>query len=201
MDGIVGGPVGCSGLSDLGRRQVEALARRWETRPPAADVLLSSTLPRAIETAELLAPVLGDLPVVQREDLCELFPGESDAITWEQFRARYRPDGWSYDPHRPMAPGAESWVAFQARVADALRSVSTEHVGRTVVVACHGGIVDGSMHHLLGLPVTGPRSWRVTNSSVTEWRLEEGADGEAPDRAWRLLRFNDAAHLEGAALD
>lgn len=174
-----------------------ALCRRWERHPPGADVLLSSTLPRAVETAGLLAPVLGGLPVEQHEDLCELRPGESDAITWEEFRERYRPDGWSYDPHLPMAPGAESWVSFQERVARALDTVARVHYGRTIVVACHGGIVDGSMHHLLGLPVTGPRSWRVTNSSVTEWSLTDAADGEPGGRAWRLLRFNDAAHLEG----
>jgi 2,3-bisphosphoglycerate-dependent phosphoglycerate mutase len=195
VDRVVGGPTGCSGLSRQGREQVIALRRRWERHPPGADVLLSSTLPRARETAELLAPAVGRLPVEAREDLCELFPGESDAITWEEFGRRYRPAGWSYDPAEPMAPGAESWLSFNERVARALDEVVAAHEGRTVVVACHGGVVDASMHHFLSLPPDGPRSWRVTNSSVTEWLT--GEPGEPDGSRWRLVRFNDAAHLEG----
>lgn len=201
VDRIVGGPTGCKGLSDLGRRQVEALRNRWATSGFEADVLVSSTLPRAIETAELLAPALGGLEFEQRDELCELLPGESDAMTWEEFGTRFRPEGWVYDPHEPMAPGGESWVAFQARVAQALRALAADHEGQTVVVACHGGVVDGSMVHFLDLPVTGPRRWRVTNSSVTEWLdVDDDPTGEVVQSAWRLERFNDAAHLEEPVL-
>ncbi|HVL02915.1 MAG TPA: phosphoglycerate mutase family protein, partial [Acidimicrobiales bacterium] len=56
VDRVVGGPTGCTGLSDLGRRQVIALAERWQDAGFVADRLFSSTLPRAAETAELLAP-------------------------------------------------------------------------------------------------------------------------------------------------
>ena len=30
-----------------------------------------------------------------------------------------------------------------------------EHRGQTVVVACHGGVVDAVFRHLLGMPMTG----------------------------------------------
>jgi 2,3-bisphosphoglycerate-dependent phosphoglycerate mutase len=196
VDRIVGGPTGCKGLSDLGRRQVEALRERWAARAFRADVLVSSTLPRAVETAEILSPALGGLEFEQRDELCELFPGESDAMTWEEFGARFRPEGWTYDPHAPMAPGAESWVSFQQRVARALQALAEDHAGQTVVVACHGGIVDGSMVHFLDLPVTDPRRWRVTNSSVTEWAHVADPYSEVVQADWRLERFNDAAHLE-----
>jgi broad specificity phosphatase PhoE len=196
VDGVVGGPIGCRGLSDRGRLQVEALRRRWEERPVGAEVLVSSSLPRAVETAELLVPALGSLPVLARDDLHEVDPGESDALSWEEFGRRYRPTGWVYDPNEPMAPGGESWVGFSDRVSAALRELTERHAGATVVVACHGGVVAAAMHHFLGLAPTAPYQWRITNASVTEWVWEAPAWGDRTPR-WHLARFNDAAHLEG----
>ena len=70
---IVGGHTGCEGLSNRGRRQVEALGDRLAAtgelgRP---DALCASILPRAIETAEILAEAL-DVPEVDtRCDFCD----------------------------------------------------------------------------------------------------------------------------------
>jgi probable phosphoglycerate mutase len=60
-----------------------------------------------------------------------------------------------------------------------------------VVVACHGGVVMGSMISFLGLPSQRPASADlvVTNTSITEWEREG---------RWRLVRFNDSAHLAGS---
>ena len=107
IDDIVAGHRGCRGLTDRGREQATALRDRlFETRELHADVLLTSKLPRAIETAEILAPALGDL-VPQRDcDLCELHPGECDGLRWEEYRRRYGFD-MRIEPERPMSPGGE----------------------------------------------------------------------------------------------
>ena len=54
---IVGGHQGCEGLSTTGRLQVEALRDRWKARDELGGdvVLYASVMPRAIETAEILA--------------------------------------------------------------------------------------------------------------------------------------------------
>ena len=53
----IGGPRTCAGLSDLGRRQCERLGARLAETGELGDVVLcSSKYPRAIETAQLLAP-------------------------------------------------------------------------------------------------------------------------------------------------
>ena len=91
VDSIVGGHEGCRGLSDRGRRQVEALRDRLvATGELRADALYASVLPRAIQTAEILAPALGGLDVRQDCDLCEHHPGEGDGLTWAEFEERYR---------------------------------------------------------------------------------------------------------------
>src|SRR5215218_610345 len=87
VDGVVGGHQGCRGLSDRGRRQAEALRDRLvATGEIRADVLMASVLPRAVETAEIMAPALGGLAVEQECDLCEIHPGEGDGLAWSEFQ-------------------------------------------------------------------------------------------------------------------
>ena len=74
------------------------------------------------------------------------------------------------------------------RVIDALHDLTDRHAGETIVVACHGGIVDTSMLQLLGMDGGYVPSRFVTeNASMTEWTRRR-------DR-WRLVRYNDGAHL------
>ncbi|MDP8987435.1 MAG: histidine phosphatase family protein, partial [Actinomycetota bacterium] len=63
-------------------------------------------------------------------------------------------------------------------------------------VACHGGVVDGSLMCFLGLPLqrVGDLELRAANAAVTEW-LVEVEPGRSP--RWALRRYNDTAHLEG----
>jgi probable phosphoglycerate mutase len=191
---VVGGATGCTGLSDLGRRQVGALAARWSGSDLGADLLLSSTLPRAVETAELLAPALGGLEVVADPDLCELQPGECDGQSWDDYQERYGVD-MRADPYAPLSPGGESVAEFLVRVGRALHRIAVDHAGSTVVVACHGGVIDGSMVNFLGIAAqrAADLDLRTTNAAVTEWVVER--DGTRPLR-WALRRYNDASHLE-----
>ena len=188
VDRVVGGPKGCTGLSKLGVRQAEALRDRLAVTGELADAtaLYSSVLPRALETAEIIAPAVGDLDVVEDCDLCELHPGECDGLRWDEFEERYgSPDG---DPHRPLSPGGESLAVFLERIDKVLQRLVAEHQGETVVVSCHGGVVFGSLIRLLQLPMAGrPVSFEPTNTGVTEWLRV--------DSRWRLVRYNDAAHL------
>ncbi len=191
---VVAGERGCSGLSDLGRLQAGLLRDRLaRTGEVVADVLASSTLPRAIETAEIIAPALagadGRRPEIVRDcDLCELHPGECDTLGWDEYAERYGVDMLA-QPFQPMSPGGESLAEFNVRVGRALTALADENEGRSVVVACHGGVVMGSMRCFLGLPVlpSPAADLLVTNTSLTEWERCQGK--------WRLVRYNDAAHL------
>ena len=189
LDQIVAGEKGCSGLSAHGRRQAEALQDRLKRTGELADAaaLYASVLPRAVETASIIGPAVGGHEIEQDCALCELHPGECDGMAWEDFRATYEPDGW--DPTRPMSPGGESWLAFVERVEGALRRVIERHHDETVVVACHGGVIISSMLIGLQLPRLNGEHFRIgpENTSVTEWIIE--------DETWRIIRYNDAAHL------
>lgn len=193
VDGIVAGHTGCHGLTERGRAQAEALRDRLlETGELQADVLLTSLLPRAIETAELLTPALGDI-AARDCDLCELHPGECDGVSWEEYRRRYAFDMLA-EPDRPMSPGGESLAAFQTRVERRVSDLAAEHVGRTSVLVCHGGVISAATLAFLEHAMHGKRPFRLEPSytSITEWvRIESGSTN------WLLVRYNDSAHLSG----
>jgi hypothetical protein len=109
-------------------------------------------MPRAVQTAEIIAPALGGLEVEQVEDLEERRPGECDGMTWEAYREAYRREGWTFSIYEPLSPGGESFAEFQLRAATTLHQIAKRLAGRTIVVACHGGIIESSMVALLGLP-------------------------------------------------
>ena len=154
-------------------------------------------LPRAIETAEILAPVIGGgLDVVTDCGLCELHPGEADGLTWPVFSERYGEPDWDVDPQTPLSPGGESWTGFVDRAAAALEDVARRHRGALVVVVCHAGVIEASMLRFLPVVATRHRlKLRTAHASITQWERSEDM--------WQLLRYNDAAHLlcDGAGAD
>jgi probable phosphoglycerate mutase len=190
--GVVGGIRGCTGLTELGRRQVAALADRLRASGEldGTSALYSSVLPRAIETAELLRPALGANvpPAIEQCDLCELHPGEADAMTWQEVVDNFAVPEWDTDPDAPIAPGGESWSGFVARVGSAVRGLVDRHPGELVVAAVHAGVIEATMIDFLAIPPdTARRGWaRIRHASMTEW------EWSAARSQWILLRFNDA---------
>ena len=158
---VIGGFRTCSGLSPLGRKQAEALAERLaRTGEIAADVLIASSFPRAIETAELIAPALGDEPIVIDPDVGEHDPGpEYDGLTFEAFIDRHGLPDWEGDPHEVRFPGGETLAEFHHRVgrgAPPHRCATT--MGRPSSIVCHGGVIDAAFRSLLRLPALGRSS-------------------------------------------
>jgi len=191
FSGVIGGPLGCAGLTDLGRRQAEALRDHLAaTGRVRADVLLASTIPRAVETAEIIAPGLGLEVHGRHPDLCEIGTGEADGLEWAEYANRYGTFDMEAEPDRVFAPEGESWNGFHARVGSMLARVAVEHADQTVVAVCHAGVVMASLRVLLGVPLTGsPTRIQPSNTGLTEWEHDPERD------RWTLHGFNEAVHL------
>jgi 2,3-bisphosphoglycerate-dependent phosphoglycerate mutase len=197
VERTIGGPLSCSGLSELGRQQAAALANRLAEDDSMADALLvSSMYPRAIETAQAIADALatrrGEPVAFERiGDLGEQFPGEAcDGMTFEEYVERFGNASWAANPYASGFPGGETVATFQHRVADAVMSVVAKAPERTVVIACHGGVIDRIMRLLLHAPPTGLFEMHTLNCSITEF-------SSVNENTWRLHRYNDTAHLAG----
>ena len=190
--GIIGGHRTCGGLSPLGRQQAERLRDRWVShRDFTPDVLLASQFPRARETAEIIAPALDSLTIGEDAGWGEHDPGpECDGLSYSEFVGRHGGGWWEGDPFGTSFPGGETIASFQFRVGQALRRTIDEHAGKTIVVACHGGVVDAVMRFTLKMPPTGSFQIHTLNTSITEFELIE-------PHMWKLMRYNDTAHLAG----
>lgn len=193
--GVIGGETGCTGLTQLGRAQAEALRDHLsDTGRVRADVLLASVLPRAIETASIIAPGLGLEIGGQECDLCEVHTGEADGLTWTEYAARYGSFDMEAEPDRVFAPAGESWNGFHERVQRMLTRVAAEYDGQTVVAVCHAGVIAASLRVNLGIPHLGTGArLRPTNTGLTVWEHDR-----SPDQ-WTLHTFNEASHLVGLA--
>jgi len=190
---------GDPGLSPLGVKQAERLRDRLAASGEiAADVLISSTMLRAKQTAEIIAPALG-LPIIFDDEVQEQRPGEALNMSEEEFREKFGPVEFEQKPYFRLAPGAESWVEFSLRASTALQRITREHDGKTIVIISHGGIIDASFLFFLGLSsLQFPQVLFDThNTSITHWYKEANDWVEQLNLpvSWILDYYNDTMHL------
>lgn len=190
VDRVVGGPRSCRGLSEHGRWQAEQLRNRWAERPEITfDAVYSSAFPRAKETAEIVLPALGVPELVVDPDLGEHDPGpDCDGLTYAQFEEKFGNPDWEADPYGVTFPGGETIAEFQLRVGSAVRRLCERHPVATIGVFCHGGVIDTVLRQSLRSFGTGLFEIHTRNTSITEVELVRSG-------RWRLIRYNDVAHL------
>lgn len=156
-----------SPLTERGVRQ-----RAWLERvvaPWGADVVYSSPLGRALETAHVIAPDGSEVTVL--EELQEIDFGQAEGLAYPEIVARgmhlhYTGDG-------PIAPGGETATAFDARVRRALAMI--EDGQRRGVVVTHGGVMRRLLVHLLDLPAECGWRFGLSNATVAVVRIADGA--------------------------
>ena len=127
-------------LSDLGRRQAQAVARyiaaTWKP-----DAVYTSPLGRCRETgAEIAAPFRLELRPV--DGLADIDYGEWQGLTRDEAQERW-PDEtelWFRTPHIAAIPGGETLAALLSRTSAALRDILWRHPDQTVVLVGHDSV-------------------------------------------------------------
>jgi 2,3-bisphosphoglycerate-dependent phosphoglycerate mutase len=184
------------GLSPLGVEQAELLRDRLAAKKDiAADVIISSTMLRARETAEIIAPALG-LPIVFESDVEEWRDGEAeDMFNLVEYEKKFNEVPFDQKPFFHIVPDAESWSQFMLRAATTLNRITNEYEGKNIVIVCHGGIIESSFLLFFGMTTFHlPRAFLNThNTSITHWRKFSWA--KLPI-SWVLESYNDIMHLK-----
>ena len=153
-------------LTDLGRRQAEALASAAGVA--TASRVLSSPLRRAVETADSLGP-----PVVVDPRWIEIdygiYEGKPLADVPEDVWRTWRADpGWT-------PPGGESLVAVGERVRAACEDLAEEAAGTDVVVVSHVSPIKAAVAWALG--VADDVCWRMFLDVAAVCRIRLGPRG------------------------
>jgi probable phosphoglycerate mutase len=170
-------------LTKRGREQAARLGR-WLALEPVHHVI-SSPKRRATETAAPLAATLGlDVEVI--DGIVEWDANADHYIPMEELRES-KDDQWqAMVEGRWEDYGGESPASFGARIVPVLDAVITGHPGETVVVVCHGGVINVYLAALLGLT---PQLWFDPGyTSVSRVRA-------ARSGARSLASLNETAHL------
>lgn len=190
LDGLEDGKHRDLGLSSEGIRQSERLRDRLvSTGEIKPEVFISSPERRAHETAQILAPALGQ-PILLDADV-EEWRSDDGSLSSEEFMGRWEQVPNSQRLFHHWVEGGESWVEFSARVQTALNRILREHSGKTILLLTHGGDIQVAFFYFFGFGLANFRrsSMVVNKTSITHWLQQEEED------RWILERFNDYQHL------
>ncbi len=161
-------------LSDLGRRQADAVGDYLATEPASA--IYSSQLLRAHHTGQSIADRhtldVTVVPTLEEIRMFEAIPDDKpvsaavDPIVLDGARERFALTRmWDAYPH------SESSLDFRRRVGYSIEGIMASHPGETVIVACHGGVINAYVALVLGLPVD--FVYRPAHASVHRFRFKD----------------------------
>ncbi|MCU1545113.1 MAG: histidine phosphatase family protein [Homoserinimonas sp.] len=155
-------------LNDTGRNQArEAVAVLQDDR---WDVIVSSPLSRARETATIIADGLGIELGRSYETLVERHYGDGEGLTSDDIAERW--------PDRHF-PGLETLDSVVARGTAALQQIADEYAGKNVVIVCHGTLIRYTLASLAARSID-----QIVNGSISTLDRVDGA--------WQVLSVNGA---------
>lgn len=159
-------------MNETGIEQVELAARAIKAED--WDVILTSPLTRAKQTAEIIARRNGFSKIIEQELLIERSFGEAEGLSHEQWRAKYS--------NLDEIPGGESRTQVVESSKLLLETISKELAGKRVLAISHGALIRAliSIASNDELPQDGERlgnaslnvvkhtenSWQVVNYSL-----------------------------------
>jgi broad specificity phosphatase PhoE len=118
-------------MNETGIEQVKLAAKAM--RKDDWDLILTSPLGRARQTAEIISEHFGFDTVVEQELLIERSFGEAEGLSHEQWREKYA--------NLDEIPGGESRSALAIRSQLLLDTVSKQFEGKRVLAVSHGALI------------------------------------------------------------
>lgn len=169
-------------LSDLGRAQAEEVGRFLAAR--GVDVVVSSPLRRAHQTAEPLAAMVG-LGVEVVDGLAEVDASRPTYVPTEEMAREDRARWLDIARNPEQVLGADPG-AFLVRVRSAADELIVANPGATVVAFAHVGVINAVLSGLLHTPRAMPFAFAYCSIS----RVHAARDG------WRsVTSINETGHL------
>lgn len=173
-------------LTEDGLAQAERVAAEVAKIKP--DILISSPLKRARQTAEAIARATG-LTVIDDTDWYELSFGSWDGKSIEEVKAETPEDYQAWLNSSSYRPGGgESYDEAAERIDAAMEKVLHLYPGKNVVVVTHNGVIKSAANLAIGGPNDGVFHMDATPCSISSISIW-------PSDGLRALRsFNERGH-------
>ncbi|TMG99603.1 MAG: histidine phosphatase family protein [Betaproteobacteria bacterium] len=179
-------------LNERGREQ----ARRLGQAMAAEDLhaIYASDLSRAHETASAVARRAG-LAVMPARGLRERGFGIFEGYTFAEIEERWPEQSQRWRRRDPeFGPeGGETLLGFYTRAVAAATALAQAHLGQTIALVAHGGVMDCLYRAASRITLQAPRTWHLGNATIN--RLLYTPQG------FTLVGWNDDYHLEDPSLD
>ena len=173
-------------LSQAGHAQARLLAEYLASE--TIDAIYTSPMKRAVQTADPLASAKG-LAYTEIDGVAEWDRHSNEYVPVEELKATNDPrwqemmaGGWNSD---------EDQAEFNGRVHESLEEIIGKHRGHTVVVSCHGGVINSYLARVLGLASS--QFFYPNYTSIH--RIAASSSGHRS-----ILSINETPHLRGTGL-
>lgn len=178
-------------LSEQGKMQAQLLGYRLENY--GIEVVYSSGLARAIETAEIINKHISCKHII-KENLKEIDYGELTNQTEQYIKENFynfTEERWKMLSDLPF-PGGENGKDVIRRVAPIFQEIEKSKE-QCILVVTHGGTIRSVLAHYLGLDLEKKLRFGINLENCGITHLMYDIDNDR----YFLERFNDFAHLEG----
>ncbi len=153
-------------LNDTGRKQARETAAALKAQKLAFDVVVSSPLSRAYETAQIIGQAFGLEVAATYPGLIERGYGEAEGLDISQ-EARRAPDAF-YE-------GVESERSVYRRGIETLRQIARDFPGQRVMVVSHGSLIRRALSATHGREfgtIGNAQPFEVDMAGLAGWREE-----------------------------
>ncbi|GIU81991.1 MAG: histidine phosphatase family protein [Acidobacteria bacterium] len=178
-------------LSRLGKKQARLTAKALLREK--IDVIYSSDLPRAIQTAKPLAKLM-NLEIQTTPDLRERNFGLLEGLTFEEV-AELFPQDYEALVNRDfthVATGGESYKQLFERASKKLEEILTKHKGKNIAIFAHVGVICFLSLYLLGaVNENSTHTAWISTSNCGICRFELYGRNNV-----RVIALNDTRHLQ-----
>jgi broad specificity phosphatase PhoE len=157
-------------LSDAGRRQASATAGNLAGIDIAE--ILASPLPRAVETAELLAGPL-NVGVVRDPRLIDFDAGSWEARPHDEIAVSAEYQRFLRNPVAESIPGGEKLMDVRDRLVAAIsQALADNELGANILIVSHAGPLRVLLAHYLGMSINHYHRLRLSPASLSVLRFE-----------------------------
>jgi probable phosphoglycerate mutase len=176
-------------LTELGRGQAKAAAKKISLMEPSPTILFSSPYQRAKETAGYISNVIGLNPIFI-DGLKEMHSGEMEGIKASEMDDKY-PEymkNWRRDHSTARPPDGETLQEVHSRAWKSILDIFNEYDESLVVVVAHLFPIQGILCNVLGIKSNNFEKLVIDLGSLSYIEIQSNS--------YRLLRMNDICPID-----
>lgn len=158
-------------LNETGKKQAQNLAD-WLKNIPL-DVIYSSTMPRALQTAEIIAQGR-KIPMIPEPGVAEIDYGDWVGLTFKDLEEKHAEHyhAYRFKASTMAIPGGETVLGVQKRGIEAIERMRKKHTqGEKVLVVSHADVIKAILLHYLDLPLDHLQKLGCDNGSLSVFRF------------------------------